>query len=154
MCVVGAAWALFEVGSGIYDAYNAVRTAFSPDATAAEKVATMGFALAGAALPGGGYTAVGRRIIRYSDDIVDVGLRGKSLTSGSKKLRALGLEERVTRTGRHEFVDESGRVRVAWDPANSLGGNHWHKFAPDGSPLNDAGHVVDRHEPRAHIRSR
>jgi hypothetical protein len=93
------------------------------------------------------------RVIRHSDEIIDISLRGKSLTSGSKKLRAAGLTERTTKTGRHEFVDDAGRVRAAWDPGNAKGGNHWHKFAEDGTPLNDAGRVVNRNEPKAHIRS-
>ena len=100
-----------------------------------------------AAVPGIG-------VFRYADDIVDVALRGKSLTSGAKKLRELGLTERVTKTGRHEFVDETGRVRAAWDPANARGGNHWHKFAPDGTPLNEAGRFVDRRSGAAHIPSK
>jgi RHS repeat-associated protein len=154
ICVVGAAWALYELASGAYDAVTAVRTMMDRNATAGEKFTTVGLAAASIGLPGGGYTAVGKRVIRFSDEILDVGLRGKSLTSGSKKLRELGLEERVTRTGRHEFVDGSGRVRAAWDPATSKWGNHWHKFGPDGTPVNEAGRVVEKRDPRAHIPSK
>jgi len=66
----------------------------------------------------------------------------------AKKLREMGLEERVNAaTGRHEFVDAKGRVRVAWDKDN-----HWHKFAPDGkTSLDNAGRVVGEKETAAHI---
>jgi hypothetical protein len=98
------------------------------------------------------------RKIKYGDDVSTLPLRGQSLNSGGKKLRELGLHERVTKTGRHEFYDpKTGGVRAAWDPKNSKGGNHWHKFAPDTSkkiPLNDAGHVVGSTEPKAHIPSK
>jgi RHS repeat-associated protein len=55
VCVLGAAWAAFEIGSAAYDAYNAVRTVFS-DASVGEKVGTVALAAASFALPGGGYT--------------------------------------------------------------------------------------------------
>ena len=97
---------------------------------------------------------VGKKVVRFSDDVVKLALRHKSLCKGRKALQKLGLRERIVQTGRHEFVDSKGRVRVAWDSKNSKGGNHWHKFAPDGkTPLNEAGHVVDKVEPRAHIPS-
>jgi len=153
VCLI--AWAAFEIGSGIYDIYNAVKTYRDARATPEQKSEMLYAAAAGALLPGGGYTKlVGKRAIRYADEIIEIGLRGRSLTSGSKTLRASGLVERVTNTGRHEIVDNAGRVRVAWDPANSQGGNHWHKFAHDGTPLNDAGRVVGKQETRAHIPSR
>jgi RHS repeat-associated protein len=95
-----------------------------------------------------------KSIIKYSDDIAKLSLRKFSLGTGRKKLLQQGLRERITQTGRHEFLDKTGRVRAAWDPKNSTGGNHLHKFAPDGkTPLNEAGHVVKKVEPRAHIPS-
>ena len=94
--------------------------------------------------------------IKFSDRISTTKLKGKSYTSGAKKLRKLGLKERVTKTGRREFFDAKKRVRAAWDAKRkSVGGSHWHKFAPDGrTPLNDAGHVVLKKMPKAHIPSK
>lgn len=93
--------------------------------------------------------------VRYSDEVAKLPLRHRSLTSGSKRLRGLGLRERITKTGRHEFVDKNSRVRAAWDAKNSKGGNHWHKFAPDGqTPLADSGRVVGKRETAAHIPSK
>jgi hypothetical protein len=65
MCVLGAAWALYEIGSGAYDAYNAVRTVFS-DASLGEKATTVGLAAASVFLPGGGYTAGAKAFGRTS----------------------------------------------------------------------------------------
>ena len=155
VCLVAlAAYEVYEIGSSVYDVYQAGKTLADPNASRREKITMVGLAAAGVFLPGGGYTAAGKRIIKYSDEIIDVGLRWRSLTSGSKKLRALGLTERVTERGRHEFVDGAGRVRAAWDAETKKWGSHWHKFAPDGTPLTESGHAVTRNEGRAHIPSR
>ena len=94
--------------------------------------------------------------MKFADAVSKLRLRHLSLTSGAKKLRALGLGERVTKTGRREFFDKTtGAVRAAWDAKNKKGGNHWHKFAPNGkTPLDDAGRVVGKTEPAAHIPSK
>ena len=63
--LVGA-WAVVEIGSAAYDAYNAVRTVFSDDASTREKFVTVGLAAASIPLPGGGYTTIGKRL---ADDI-------------------------------------------------------------------------------------
>jgi hypothetical protein len=65
MCIVGIIWGAYEIGSGIYDAYNAVRTVFS-DASAGEKAATVGLAAASLVLPGDGYSAGARAFGRTS----------------------------------------------------------------------------------------
>ena len=113
------------------------------------------------ALPvAGGVMAARRGVVKVgtklSDAVSKLRLRHLSLTSGSKKLWALGLNERVTKTGRRKFFDPStGAVRAAWDAANKKGGNHWHKFAFDGkTPLNDAGRVVGKATTAAHIPSK
>jgi RHS repeat-associated protein len=113
------------------------------------------------ALPvAGGAMQAGRgglkTVTRVRDAITKLKLRGLSLTSGMKKLRELGLSMRITKTGRREFFDTvTGTVRAAWDEANRKGGNHWHKFAPDGkTPINDAGRVVEKKSTAAHIPSK
>jgi RHS repeat-associated protein len=64
-------WGLYEVGSGIYDAYTAYRTWNDPNASAAERSVATGGLLAGILLPGGGYGTAGRAIVRRGADIVD-----------------------------------------------------------------------------------
>jgi len=95
-----------------------------------------------------------KSIIKYGDNISKLKLRGKSLTSGMKMLKKMGLDMRITKTGRIEFFDpKTGVVRAAWDPVKKWT-SHWHKFSPDGKlPLNDAGHVVEKQMPKAHIPS-
>lgn len=96
-----------------------------------------------------------RRIIKFTDKISRLRLKGKSLSAGRKKLTELGLKERRKPSGRHEFLDDKGRVRAAYDPVSQRGGGHWHKFGYDDTgkkvPLNDAGRVVDRESKAAHI---
>jgi RHS repeat-associated protein len=58
MCFLALAYAAYEIGSGIYDAYTAAKTLFDPDASAGQKASTVGLAVAGFVLPGGGYTAL------------------------------------------------------------------------------------------------
>jgi hypothetical protein len=97
---------------------------------------------------------VTKKVIKNTDDVSKLSLRGRSLKSGRKKLSELGLKERLTRTGRHEFVDSNGLVRAAYDPVSQKRGGHWHKFAyPNNSKvsLNNAGRVVDRKSTSAHI---
>ncbi len=106
--------------------------------------------LAGGALRAG--RGLPKLITRFRDLISKSSLRGKSLTAGAKVLRELGLNERITKTGRREFFDpKTGQVRAAYDAANSKGGNHWHKFAPDGTPINNGGRIVEKSTTAAHI---
>jgi RHS repeat-associated protein len=74
LVIVGAAWALYEIGSSIYDAYATYQTLRDPNASAAEKLTTGGLFAAGM-LPGvpGGAASVERAAIRHGDDIVDAG---------------------------------------------------------------------------------
>lgn len=113
------------------------------------------------ALPVAGAAMAARRTalkagMKFTDAVSKLSLRHLSLTSGMKKLNELGLNVRITRTGRREFFDSTtGAVRAAWDAGNKKGGNHWHKFAPDGkTPINDAGRVVGKQTGAAHIPSK
>ena len=58
---------MYEIGSGIYDAYNAIRTLRDPSASRAEKIGTVALAAASVGLPGGGYTGAGRIASRIGD---------------------------------------------------------------------------------------
>jgi RHS repeat-associated protein len=55
MCI--AAWGAYEIGSGLYDAFNAVKTVRDQDATIGEKASTVALAAISLVAPGGGYTA-------------------------------------------------------------------------------------------------
>jgi len=58
--VVG--YALFEAAMSLYDAYDVVATTVDPNATIADKGITVGGAVAGAFLPGGGWGTIGRSV--------------------------------------------------------------------------------------------
>jgi RHS repeat-associated protein len=64
-------WGLYEIGSGIYDAYTAYRTWNDPNASAAERSIATGGLLAGILLPGGGYGTAGRAALKHVDDVAD-----------------------------------------------------------------------------------
>ena len=124
----------------------------------------VGSAVLGAVLTGGGAGAeVAERsvAIRATDEISSTSLRGKSLTSGEKILRELGLVKRSAKGGGFEFVDEQNVVRVRWDRGLAGWKNHWHKFYRDSSGqihrLTDSGHFVqgnDRFFTKVHIPSK
>ena len=58
MCIIGAAWALYELGSTAYDVYQAAKTLRDPNASRVEKTAMVAAAAYGIFGPGGGGTAV------------------------------------------------------------------------------------------------
>jgi RHS repeat-associated protein len=100
-----------------------------------------------------------KRIIRFTDEVGSMDLKGVSLKSGRQKLIDAGLEERTTNTGRHEFVDAKGQVRAAYDPIKQQGkdAGHWHKWGIEGGQrysLNNAGRVVESSSAAAHIPGR
>ncbi len=81
-------WGAYEVGSTLYDAYTAYKTARNPNATAAEKAAAGGGLVLGAILPGGGYGTAGKAIVGKADDAARVMKRGRE--SEARVLDALG----------------------------------------------------------------
>lgn len=70
VCLV--AWGVYEVGSGIYEIYNAIRTASDRNASTGQKVATVGLAAAGVLLPGGGYSAGGKLAGRLGSTVEEI----------------------------------------------------------------------------------
>jgi RHS repeat-associated protein len=72
LVVLGIAWAAYEIGSSIYDAYATYQTLRDPKASTTEKLTTGGLFVAGM-LPGvpGGAASVERAAIRHADDVVD-----------------------------------------------------------------------------------
>lgn len=62
--VLVAAWAVYEVGSALYDAYTAYKTVRDPNASKAEKSVAVAGLGASVFLPGGGYGAGGKRVAK------------------------------------------------------------------------------------------
>jgi RHS repeat-associated protein len=60
--VLAVAWAAFEIGSTIYDAYTTVNTLRDPCASTWEKVGTTGLFAARLFAPGSGYTSGAKRV--------------------------------------------------------------------------------------------
>ncbi len=70
MCVIGVAWAAFEIGSSIFDGYSTISTLNDPCATPGEKWLTTGLFAAGLILPGGGGATgfkVPKRLLPFRD---------------------------------------------------------------------------------------
>jgi hypothetical protein len=61
--IIPILWAAYEVGSAIYDGYQAYKTVSDKNASIGEKVAAVGGVLLSATLPGGGYGTVGKQVV-------------------------------------------------------------------------------------------
>lgn len=106
------------------------------------------------------FTTSGGRMHRFNDKISTQNLKGVRFPKGKKLLESLGLRHRVNpRTGRHEFADSSGRVRVAYDKASSQSApykkqGHWHKYGHARGQtykLDNSGRTTDPRGTAAHI---
>ena len=61
-----------EVGLTAYDIYTAVQTSRDPNASLAEKGSAITFAVAGLALPAGGYGKVAKTVLNKVDDVAKI----------------------------------------------------------------------------------
>ena len=79
-------WAIYEVGSAIYDAYTTYTTLTDADATTYDKAAAVGGVVASAVLPGGGYSSVSKvddvvRAVNATDNVLEVTIKYRSFTA-------------------------------------------------------------------------
>ena len=77
------AWAVIEVGLAVYDAYDTARTILDPCKSGTEKLIAGGLFVAGALLPGGGYSK--------ADDVYDVAKRACCFVAGTQVKTEDGL---------------------------------------------------------------
>ena len=61
LVVAGIVWAVYEVGSQIYDTYDAYKTVTNPKASTAEKVVAVTGVMVDVVAPGGGYGQVAKK---------------------------------------------------------------------------------------------
>ncbi|MGH7562551.1 MAG: RHS repeat-associated core domain-containing protein [Gemmatimonadales bacterium] len=114
VCLI--AWGIYEVGSGIFDVYSAIKTASDPNASTGQKFATVGLAAAGVLLPGGGYSAGGKLAGRLGSTVEEVSRRVANI---SGRLDRLHLSTaRLENTGR--LVTGFDHVQEVTDYANGL----------------------------------
>lgn len=64
-------WAAYEIGSAVYDGYQAYKSLSSNSASTAEKVAAVGGLAVGVFLPGGGYGTAGKAAVNVVETTVD-----------------------------------------------------------------------------------
>ncbi len=86
--ILAGIWAVYEVGSQIYDSYTAYQTVTDPNATSGEKAAAIGGMAIGAIAPGGGYGTAGKAAVGKADDVARAMKRGRE--SEARVLDALG----------------------------------------------------------------
>jgi RHS repeat-associated protein len=135
MCVVGAIWAAYEVGSGLYDVYSAVRAVSDPRLGTGEKITAVALATVGFLGPGGGLTAGAgniRRVLGEGADLIGRPGRGRAVREVSGGLaEAQTLFERLAAGGQiapHPsaagglIAELPGGGRVGFRPASRSGG--------------------------------
>jgi uncharacterized protein RhaS with RHS repeats len=97
---------------------------------------------------------------KFTDPVATLDLKGVRFPAGKKKLEELGLTHQINPdTGRHNFIDSQGRVRVAYDPKAQQHApwkkeGHWHKYGHDKGKeykLDNSGQTTDPKGTAAHI---
>ena len=70
--IIPVIWAIYEVGSAIYDGYQAYKTVSDKNASTGEKVIAVTGVVVSAVLPGGGYGTVANTTVKAIDNVTDV----------------------------------------------------------------------------------
>ncbi len=100
-----AAWAVAEVALAAYDAYDTVRTIASSETSTQEKVIAGGQFLAGAILPGGGYSQI--------DDAAKAVKR--AVAKGTKGLKEQAADLVPLNNGKHRVTLRSEKQQLEID---------------------------------------
>jgi RHS repeat-associated protein len=105
LAVAAVAWAVYEVGSQIYDTYNAIKTVANPKVAPAVKAAAVSGALIGLVSPGGGYGTVGKKVV---GEVVEEasGKIGKAAVLEANKKIGKAAEKKVEK----ELLEEGRNV--------------------------------------------
>ena len=149
--IIPIVWGLYELGSAIYDGYQAYKTVNNKSASTGEKAAAVGGALLGAVLPGGGYGTAVKTTVKAIDKAKDAAkalpqLKGKSIPKVEKTLKKEGFEK-VKDNGKNQTFkhNDGSEVRVhkygneKKTQHKSANNAHVHKQDPSGNQLNDRG---------------
>lgn len=142
--IIPIIWAAYEVGSAIYDGYQAYKTVSDKNASSGEKAAAVGGVILSAVLPGGGYgTAVkavdkamdAKKVVSKADDVVDMSRKGP-LTQ-AKKDAGIPKSQHPDRIGGKQYdkvpmTDRNGKTTLGKD-GKPIMTREYHYTKPDGS---------------------
>lgn len=109
------AWAIYEIGSAILDAYTTASTLLDPCASFEDKAVTSGLFVLGAAAPGGGYATIGKQALsqygkrRLAKDLAGIPRSAQPVAQGGS-----------AKIGRWwEYQDASGKLRIVVEHSDS-----------------------------------
>ncbi|MEJ7738918.1 MAG: DUF6443 domain-containing protein [Chitinophagaceae bacterium] len=117
--IIPIIWGLYELGSAIYDGYQAYKTVSDKNASNGEKAAAVGGVLLSAVLPGGGYGTAAKATVRAVDKADDALKATDKISDGSKMAKALEKAETAVKgtkgnnSGATDFVVNSKGEAVA-----------------------------------------
>jgi RHS repeat-associated protein len=102
--IIPVLWLAYEVGSAIYDGYQAYKTVNDGNASTGEKAAAVGGVVLSAVLPGGGYGTAGKVAAKALDKAADVAKATDKVKDAAEKIAK--LEKRAEKLDK---VDRSGK---------------------------------------------
>jgi RHS repeat-associated protein len=137
------AWAVYEVGSQIYDAYTLGATLTDPNATTGDKaLAAVGFGI-GVIAPGGGYGTAGKAAAGKVDDLADAAKALDNAAAGGRTLKvgphagesipARGPQRDFTAAERAE-MNRIGAETGCHTCGTTVAGTRSGNFVPDHQP--------------------
>lgn len=105
-CVVaGVVWAAYEVGSQIYDTYDAYKTVTNPEASTGAKVASVAGVIVDVVAPGGGYGHIGKeaveQVTKHGDDVVDSVKTGAEIVDKAKPVEIKISKSKYPEAAKH-----------------------------------------------------
>lgn len=110
--IIPIIWAAVEIGSGIYDAYQAYKTLNDKNASKTEKATVVGGLAASVLLPGGGYTTAGKATVKAVDKVNDAAKVTDKTLETSRAARRESMREEGIPTGQQpksQSKNSSGR---------------------------------------------
>ena len=93
---------------------------------------------------------------RYDDPVSKADVKGTNMKKGEKALRDANpnLKKETNDKGRTEWKDpKTGQVRARYDPKGANQDAHWDKYAPDGTPIDNAGRPANKNPDGSYDRS-
>jgi hypothetical protein len=146
--IIPIIWAAYEIGSAIYDGYQAYKTVSDKNASTAEKTAAVGGVVLSAVLPGGGYGTAAKttvkavdkvvdakKVISKADDVADVSRKGTF--NQAKKDAGIPKSQQPDKINGKQYdmvamTDKNGKTILGKD-GKPIMTREYHYSKPDGS---------------------
>jgi RHS repeat-associated protein len=157
--IIPIIWAAYEIGSAIYDGYQAYQTVSDKNASTAEKTAAVGGVVLSAVLPGGGWGTAAKTtvkavdkaidaksVVSKADDVVDISRKGSFHQAKKDSGIPKSQQPNMLNGKQYDKVpmsDKNGKAILGKD-GKPVMTREYHYTKPDGSKIiiqdHSAGH--------------